>query len=71
MKRGLPIQDRDLARRRAQAAEREQEQCKPVEDVECACGCGWWPEKDMMYWVIADKYFRYQACANKYWRKDI
>ncbi|KKN78848.1 hypothetical protein LCGC14_0346200 [marine sediment metagenome] len=69
-KKHTSIQDRERARKLAKAAKREQEQCKPIEDVACACGCGWWPEKDMLYWVIADKLFRYQKCANKYWRKE-
>ena len=70
MKKGLSIHDRELARRRAQEAEREQELAKPIEDVACACGCGTYKEEDMLYWVRDDKLFRYQKCANKYWRKN-
>lgn len=73
-KRGQSIKDRNLARQAADAKKKEQELTElieNVEDVECDCGCGVWPEKDLLYWVRADKYFRYQKCANKYWRKEI
>ena len=53
--------------RQAERAER----ALPKPKVACACGCGVWPEKDMYYYVIDDVYVRYQACANKVFRKDI
>ena len=65
MKRGLSIHDREQARRRAQAAERQQEQCKPVEDVACDCGCGKGKEEDMLYYVRDDMYVKRQGCADR------
>ncbi len=72
-KKHKSIQDRNLAYQTAKAEKKEQELAELIEEQEmvaCACGCGVWPEKDMLYWVIADKLFRYQSCANKYWLKE-
>ncbi len=71
MKKHTSIQDRVQARRKAQAAKRDVEYIKPPGNVACACGCGTWPERDMVYYVDIDdgkkpgSYYRKQSCADK------
>ena len=63
--------------RQAKKAERALPKPKALTEVACACGCGVWPEKDMIYVVRVDdgrekgSYFREQACADEVFRKDI
>ena len=56
MKKHTSIQDRERARKLAQAAKRQQEQAKPNKPVNCICGCGrrlvW---QNMMYWLYPDE----------------
>ena len=40
----------------------------PARPVKCACGCGIFWEDEMYYYVIADKYFRNQYCADRYFK---
>ena len=64
----ISLHDRIEAAQAAQNIKRDKDRAKPIPDIACDCGCGVWPERVMYYYVIADKYFRNQYCADRYFK---
>ena len=62
-------QDLSKAQMAAEDAKRQKAMNTRRGDVECACGCGEYPERDMTYYCDIDKYFKGKCCVNR-WYKD-